>query len=242
MGILRRSLLLCSVLAGLAACGPNQSSDDSGSATSGTTGTSSGTGQGTPTTGTTGMSTIGTTDATSMTSMTSMGSTDATETTTAATTTGSMTSDASSESGEGTTTDGVACVLKDQACSLVESFGEYEDCGDVNPWDDLTPAWQAARDCALKASKEQRGFKLLTWLQGFDSQIGQAYVGLTGESYAVSTFFFDSDPCGGQGCGPVMYQAGCDSLVAMPDCIIEPGSACLMCVGQGMSGQICGPR
>ena len=64
------------------------------------------------------------------------------------------------------------------------------------------PAWEAARDCALKAASEQRAFKLVTWLQGIDSQVGQAFVGLTGESYAVATFYFDSDPCGGGGCGP----------------------------------------
>ena len=148
----------------------------------------------------------------------------------------------SSESGEVGTTGEVACALEEQACAAVEALGKYEDCGVVDPWNDLTPAWQAARDCALKAASEQRAFKLITWLQGFDSKVGQAYVGLTAESYAISMFHYDSDPCGGGGCGPVAAQGYCDALVAVPDCVVEPGGPCLSCEGQGEAVQICGPR
>lgn len=151
----------------------------------------------------------------------------------------------SGESGESSgsgTTGGVACGLVEQACAAVEAFGAYEDCGVVDPWNDMTPAWQAAVDCALKAAKEQRAFKLITWLQGFDSQVGQAYVGLTGESYAIAMFHFDSDPCGGGGCGPVASQSSCTGLLAVADCVIEPGGPCLSCAGQSEPVQICGPR
>ena len=149
---------------------------------------------------------------------------------------------ASSESGEGGTTGGLVCTLEAQACAAVEALGDYEDCGAVDPWDDLLPAWEAARDCALKAASEQRAFKLVTWLQGIDSQVGQAFVGLPAESYAVATFYFDSDPCGGGGCGPQVSQASCESLAALADCVVEPGWACLTCAGQGMVDEVCGPR
>lgn len=49
------------------------------------------------------------------------------------------TSAASSETGEGSTT--LVCTFfQEQACAAVEVFGDYEDCGTVDPWDDLTPA------------------------------------------------------------------------------------------------------
>ena len=230
MAFLRGSLVL-SLLA-LPACG-DESSDDTGTATQApsTDAASSSTGAGMPTTGSTGStSTTGSTG-------------DASETATSVNPSGSTSGDASSESGEGSTTDGVACTLEEQACAAVEVFGgDYEDCGTVDPWDDLTPAWQAARDCALKAASEQRSFKLITMLQGFDSQVGQAFVGLPAESFAVATFYFDGDPCGGQGCGPVVSQASCDSLAAVADCVVEPGGACLACVNQGTPNQVCGPR
>ncbi|MBA3547493.1 MAG: hypothetical protein H0T76_13480 [Nannocystis sp.] len=228
---LRGSLVLSLVLA-LPACG-DKSSDDAGSATEApsTDAATSSTGVGTPSTGTSGgTSTTGSTGVASEAASTSVDPT------------GSTTADTSSEGGEGSTTGSVACTLPDQACAAVEVFGDYEDCGTVDPWNDLTPAWQTARDCALAAAGEGRAFKLITMLQGFDSQVGQAFVGLPGESYAVATFYFDGDPCGGQGCGPVVSRASCDSLAAVKSCAVEPGGACLACVNQSMPIQLCGPR
>lgn len=218
---LRGPLSLSVLLFGLSGCG-DKSSGDTGIATdpASTGAASSSTGEGTPSTG----SMDGTGSSTEVTS-----------------TTGGASTSGSSESGEVGTTGGVACALEDQACAAVEAYGAYEDCGAVDPWNDLAPAWQAARDCALKAASEQRAFKLITWLQGFDSQVGQAYVGLTAESFAISMFHFDSDPCGGGGCGPVLSQGYCAALVEIPDCVVEPGGPCLACEGQGEPVQVCGP-
>jgi hypothetical protein len=227
--VLLRRILVLSLL--LPACG-DKASDDTDAATespgtdASTASAAASSESGQPTTGT-DTSGTGTTGSTG-----------------AASTTGSETSAtaASSESGEGGTTGGLVCTLEAQACAAVEALGDYEDCGAVDPWDDLLPAWEAARDCALKAASEQRAFKLVTWLQGIDSQVGQAFVGLPAESYAVATFYFDSDPCGGGGCGPQVSQASCESLAALADCVVEPGWACLTCAGQGMVDEVCGPR
>lgn len=222
----RRCLALA--LLALFACGDG-SSGDAGSGTE-TTSTGGASSTVTPTTdgSSTGMNaSTGSTDSTGSASSTS-------------TTTDSSTGD--SESGPVGTTGEVACGLVEQACAAVEAYGAYDDCGVVDPWNDLAPAWQAARDCALKAASEQRAFKLVTWLQGFDSQVGQAYVGLPAESFAISMFHFDSDPCGGGGCGPVASQSSCETLVAVADCVVEPGGPCLACVGQTEPQPICGPR
>ncbi len=228
--ILLRRLLALALL--LPACG-DKTSDDAGAATESpvTDAATSSTG-GEPTTATDTSGTSGDTIGDTISSTGGGGETGS----------ATSTSAASSETGEGSTTGGLVCTLEEQACAAVEVFGDYEDCGTVDPWDDLTPAWEAARDCALKAASEQRAFKLVTWLQGIDSQVGQAFVGLTGESYAVATFYFDSDPCGGGGCGPLVSQASCESLAALADCVVEPGWACLSCAGQGMADEVCGPR
>ena len=221
----RRCLALA--LLALSACGDGSSGD---------------TEPGTESTSTGEASTVApTTDGSSTGMNASTGSTDSTG---SASSTGTTTdpSTGDSESGPVGTTGEVACGLGEQACAAVEVYGAYDDCGVVDPWNDLAPAWQAARDCALKAASEQRAFKLVTWLQGFDSQVGQAYVGLPAESFAISMFHFDSDPCGGGGCGPVASQSHCDTLVAVADCVVEPGGPCLGCVGQTEPLQICGPQ
>lgn len=223
------SFIVSVLLLGGPGCRP-ETSDDTGAATEATsTGSASpGTGVDAPTTGA-GSSTDG-----SSTDGSSGGGTS---------TTGDGSTGGSSESGDmGTTGSGAACGLVEQACAAVEALGEYEDCGVVDPWNDLAPAWQAARDCAIKAASEQRAFKLVTWLKGFDSQVGQAYVGLTAESYSIVMFHFDSDPCGGGGCGPVASQGSCSALVAVPACVVEPGGPCLACTDQSEPVQICGPR
>lgn len=212
MAFLRGLLSLPVLLLGLPACGPEASDTDPASTSDASSST------GVPTTGSTGSSTG------------------------VASTTGGESTAVSSESGEVETTGGLVCSLEAYATDAAQALGAYEDCGVVDPWDDLAPAWQAARDCALKAASEQRAFKLITWLQGFDSQVGQAYVGLTAESYAITMFHFDSDPCGGGGCGPVLSQSSCDALAEIPNCVVEPGGPCLGCLGQSAPVQVCGPR
>ncbi len=162
-----------------------------------------------------------------------------------ATATSTDTGDASSgggSSGGGSSTGALVCDLEAAACELAETNGAYEDCGTVDPTDDDAAAWQAAHDCAITAAKEQRAFKVIFWLQGIDSQVGLAYASILGESYGITQFWFDSDPCGGGGCGPVISAASCEGLVATADCTVEPGNPCLTCATQGPSAQVCGPE
>lgn len=140
------------------------------------------------------------------------------------------------------TTGGELCEIEPAACGFAAQLGnQVEDCGVVTPWDDDAAAWQAAHDCAITAAAEQRAFCLVTVLQGIDSDVAQAYAAQEPRSYALATFFFDSDPCGGGGCGPKLSQSSCDTLTAVADCVVEPGNACLSCDGQTESSQICGP-
>lgn len=157
-------------------------------------------------------------------------------------TTGGASTTGAASTGVGTGTTGEAvCSIEHEACELAGSLGEFTDCGVVNPWDDAVELWQAAHDCALAAATAQQPFKLITILQGIDSDVAEAYVGVAARSYALSRFFFDGDPCGGGGCGPVVSAGSCAGLVATMDCVVEPGNVCLSCEGAGMSEQVCGP-
>ncbi|MBK7826253.1 hypothetical protein [Nannocystis sp.] len=211
------------VCGGLLACGSTPG-DSTGSASTSGSDSASETGGGAPTTGE---------DATS-----GSGSASATGTSAA-----SSTSEATSGASEATGTTGeVLCSLEHEACTLAGQLGAFEDCGLVDPWNDTVEAWQAAQACALAAASGQQPFKLITILQGIDSEVGQAYVGQAARSYAISSLFFDGDPCGGGGCGPVVSSSSCAGLTAVPGCTVEPGNVCLSCDGQGMSAQVCGPE
>ncbi len=223
-----RTISLGLICSGLAACGGTPG-DSTGSASTGSGSTSgsesaSETGVGTPTTGE---------DATS-----GSGSASATGTS-AASSTGDATSGTSVATG---TTGEAVCSLEHEACALAGQLGAFEDCGVVDPWNDAVEAWQAAQACALAAASGEEPFKLITILQGIDSDVGQAYVGQAARSYAISSLFFDGDPCGGGGCGPVVSISSCAGLTAVPGCTVEPGNVCLSCDGQGMGAQVCGPE
>ena len=159
-----------------------------------------------------------------------------------ATGTSSTSSTDGSSSGESSGTTGeLVCTLAEQACAAAGQLGSFIDCGVVTP-DDAVEAWQAAHDCALAAAGGQMAFKLIVGLQGIDSDVGEAYVGVTARSYALSKFFFDSDPCGGGGCGPVVSVANCTGLTATMECTVEVGNVCLSCDGAGEATQVCGPE
>lgn len=215
-----RIVAACAVGLGLAACGDKSSGDSGDSeATASTSGDDRGTGTDAPTSG--GSPGSGGPDGTGDTSSGELGS---------------------SSEGEGSsTTGGAVCSIEHEACALAGLPGSFEDCGVVDPWEDDAAAWQTAHDCALAAASEQRAFKLITVLQGIDSEVAVAFVGQEGRSYALSVLSFDGDPCGGGGCGPVVALASCAGLTAAPGCTIEPGTACLSCEGQGTSVQVCGP-
>lgn len=133
------------------------------------------------------------------------------------------------------------CTLEHHSCEAVAMLGDFTDCGHVDPQNDDTAAWQAAQACALSASSQQQAFCLRVDLQGIDSFVGQAWTGEEARSYAIATQFFDSDPCGGGGCGPVVHTSSCASLTATPGCTIEPGTICLTCADPSNASQACGP-
>lgn len=160
-----------------------------------------------------------------------------TSSTTSAATTGPDTSSTTAE-----TTGGLEpCTLEHHACAFAGQLGDFEDCGLVDPWNHDAAAWQAAHDCALAAASMERAFKLITILQGIDSDVGQAWAAQEARSYALSVMFFDGDPCGGGGCGPVVSVGACTGLTATDGCTVEPGVICLTCEGQSESTQLCGP-
>ncbi|KIG18830.1 hypothetical protein DB30_07166 [Enhygromyxa salina] len=112
------------------------------------------------------------------------------------------------------------------------------DCGVVGP-QSSQQAWQHAHDCALEANALEQSFKLVMWLQGIDSQVGLAYVGVAGESYQLTQLQWDSDPCGGGGCGPAAVARSCADLVLLDGCAVEPPKACLACAGAGQADSLC---
>lgn len=214
-----RSLPALLLLLALPACGdPKPDGDTDGAGTTGasdpgTTGDLSASATGPATTGT-GTTATATTDAT-----TGDATTDATAATTTATT------DA--------TTGGLVCDLVLLTCEIAEVNGMYEDCGTVDPWNHTAEQWQVARDCALAAVAEQRAFKLITWLQGIDSDVGVGYTAIVGESYSVHTIFYDSfEPASA-------LLRSCATLSATPDCTVAPGEACLDCDDASDGEQLC---
>jgi hypothetical protein len=135
--------------------------------------------------------------------------------------------------------DAGACSLEHQVCVL--GFTEFaDDCGVVEMEDDVTQ-WQAAHDCALAAASERRTFKLIADQFGYDSLQTDAYVAGDACPYAITRVHFDDDPCGGEGCGPVVFVAKCAALTAEPGCVVEPGEVCLRCGVPGEDTQVCGP-
>lgn len=149
-------------------------------------------------------------------------------------------SDASSSGESSGTTGELVCTLEEQACAAAGQLGPFMDCGAAT-LDDAVEVWQAAHDCALANAGGQMPFKLIVELQGIDSAVGEAYVGVAARSYALSRFFFDGDPCGGGGCGPVVSVQSCATLTAVMGCTVEVGSVCLGCDGAGEATQVCGP-
>lgn len=229
--------LLIPLIAMLGACGDKSTDEATDAGTTGGADTSS-----TAPTTTTDDSSGGaptSTGADTTTGSTTTNSTTTNSTTGDSTTSNSTTSDSTTND---STTAAPLCSLEQAATDLAASNGEFEDCGTVTPWDDDTAAWQAAHDCAIAATKEQRAFKVITWLQGIDSDVGEAYASILGRSYGVTRFHFDSDPCGGGGCGPVLSASTCDGLIPVANCTVEPGNACLTCVDAGEFAQVCGPE
>ncbi len=143
--------------------------------------------------------------------------------------TGTDTTDESTSEGS---TGGVECTLEAVACQIAEA-GPFLDCGVVGP-ETNAEKWQTARECALEATANQQAFKLITWLQGIDSNVGYAYVGIEGESYGIIRYFYDSYP------PAYVNSSSCTSLSADAACIDTVAEVCLSCEDVGPSTMICG--
>lgn len=180
--------------------------------------------------------TTATSDAT--TDATTSATTDATTATTTTTTTGDPTSATTTDpttttSGTSTTGDPV-CDLVEAVCDAAEAAGPFLDCGVIDPWNNSLEEWQDAQACALAAVESEKAFKLITWLQGIDSEVGYGYLGFEGESYGVLRYFYDSYP------PEWLSTTGCGALIATPDCVVEPGEPCLSCDEPTPQTVICG--
>ena len=138
----------------------------------------------------------------------------------------------------GTTTDTTTGAL---VCDLVQITtdrahqlgGPVQDCGVVDPWNNSTAEWQAARDCALAAAAAKQQFQLVLWLQGIDSSVGRGYAGTAARSFALEEIHFDSLG------SPIASSRPCTALAAVDGCTVAPGEACLECVEPGLPGTVC---
>lgn len=230
----RQNFLAITIALSALACGDKPPGGGTASESTGAPDSSSSGGTDPTTTGEPSSTATGDMSGPSTAGETSGATSSSTSATSVATTTGTTTGD--------DTTGGELCEIQPAACGFAEQLGnDVVDCGVVDPWNHDVAAWQAAHDCALKAVAEERAFCLVTVLQGIDSEVAEAFAAQEARSYAIEAFFFDSDPCGGGGCGPALSQASCATLTAIDGCTVEPGNACLNCATQGQSTKLCGP-
>lgn len=218
MVMIRRTWAMNAALLGALACSPQPSDDDSGSP---------------------GTSSDDSTDATGMPTSGVSASTGSPSTSTGSGSETGTCEPSSSTADPECPNDGGECSLEHQVCVLgLTAF--TDDCGIVEMTDDLTK-WQAAHDCAMEAASAQRTFKLIADKFGFDSLQTDAYVAEDACPYAITKVHFDDDPCGGEGCGPVVSVSSCAALSAEPGCTVEPGDVCLRCGLPSEGTQVCGP-
>jgi hypothetical protein len=76
--------------------------------------------------------------------------------------------------------------------------------------------------CVVNAFNEKKPFRASYEIFSVDSEAAKVYVG-TQES--VYILHYDSDPCGGRGCGPEITTQAC----LMPDIVEEGGKSRLVC-------------
>ena len=93
----------------------------------------------------------------------------------------------------------------------------------------------AAKDCVLAAAVAHESFEVVWDLQGTDSKVSRAFLGLLGAdaSYTVQSFAYDGDPGGGGGEGhPHTTIASCAGIRATATCTASElaGSLCLECM------------
>jgi hypothetical protein len=108
------------------------------------------------------------------------------------------------------------------------------DCGWVTQ-DDSDADWQAAHDCVMDHMMSGTGFRVVADLAGIDSFPQEAYMGLQGESYAVTRFSADT---GGIDPGS-LYEQPAEGIGPIDDCIVGVGELCLSVYNAGEQVQLC---
>jgi hypothetical protein len=98
-----------------------------------------------------------------------------------------------------------------------------EDCGWVTQ-DDSDADWRAAQDCVIGNAMAGAGFRVVGDLEGIDSFPQTAFMGLQGESYAVTQFAADT---GGVDPGSLLEMSGSEGIVAIDGCVVGVGQLCL---------------
>lgn len=146
--------------------------------------------------------------------------------------------DLGEDSGEDCSVANPECSLDYQVCAL--GVDKFRDCGSVHLIDDVA-LWQAAHDCVLEAMSKKQIFKMVAEVFIFDSLQAQAYVAYGSCPRIKKTVLFDSDPCGGGGCGPVVTVSSCSGFSDDLGCAVEAGKLCLVCDDEGESTKVCGP-
>ena len=206
------------------ACGPVSSDGAGSTGTSNVTTSVSGTETGSPTSGP---------DATTSTTGEPASTSGEQETT------GTTGMSGSSGGDEASTGQIYACTLENIGGGIAGALGdEVEDCGVVVFLDDAA-AWQAAHDCALAAATEQRAFTMIAYFDGVDHILGVAYVAQRNRPYSPWKLFLDSESsC--PDCPPEVNIADC-TVMATPDCTVEPGNVCLGCVDEQRGSAYCPP-
>jgi hypothetical protein len=120
---------------------------------------------------------------------------------------------------------------------------DYVDCGVVDH-KSSKEQWQAAHDCVKRSNENRTPFSVIFSRHGTDSILGAAYIGVAGPSFRVDQITWDSDPCGGAGCGPeAKFQSPC-TLRLEENCV--PGARsmpCMKCAESWQSAKaLCGPK
>lgn len=95
--------------------------------------------------------------------------------------------------------------------------------------------WQDAHDCVIEHSNAGQGFWLVADLQGIDSFPQVGFMGLQGESYAVSRFDKDT---GGIDPGTLIEEPA-EGIGPIDDCVVSQGELCLAVSNAGDVVQIC---
>lgn len=133
-----------------------------------------------------------------------------------------------------------SCIIEDVLAARISDATPL-DCGRL-PIDGNDAAFLAARSCVLDAIAAHQPFVVLWNIQGIDSRVAGAYLGLdVGGTLTVFRFHYDGDPQGGGGeARPVTTIGSCTGVADLGDCGTEiRHTLCLECSGEAFADR-CG--